>query len=788
MKKIYYSIHFAIAAIFFIMPQANAQRHEGIIKGKIVTSDGKAAASVTIELQGMKRLTFSNNDGLFVFNHLPAFRDTLIISSAESEVYTQGIHLMKNQHIDLGIIRLKKTIPQLQTVEIEGRTKQSYKSDYSFFVNKTETPLINIPQSVSTVTKELIRDKMALNLKDVVDVMAGVNQYSGYDEYTIRGFRAENSRNINGLRGYNTTYTNSMLLNIERVEIIKGPVSTLYGNGDPGGTINLVTKKPLKEEKSEINIFGGSWSHFRVSGDNTGHLNKKKTLLYRINAGYDNRQSFRSDIFSRSYQVAPSLSFIPNDKISLNFDFSISHINTVLDRGQPGIMDDPDLLATPIKLSLSQPGDYLNETDLASVISFSYKINNHFSYNLGYLNYITRQGVADHGLKDYITNDSVGLYFTQWDYHTVTNTLSNYFSYKFNSGRINHQLVAGYDYIQSEVNLDQDNYKVPDQFGLGSGVVGTFSLRKPVYFRRPVKSYKLSDEDADETEVDANVYHTQGIYIQDQISLNRWKLLVGLREEFYKGEGEDEDDEIDQRVFLPRIGLVYSIKNNLSAYATYNKGFDPFEASGETQVFDAPIKPQISELFETGLKGNFFAGKLSATLALYQLTVQNVAVNANQIGNPDLFVQEGQVRSKGIELEADGNITSNLGVSWSYAYCDAKITKSKTASQIGTRLENAPLNSGSSWIKYNFRKGTLKGFGIAAGHSQVSYRRTLDPEIDLPGYVIINGTIQYTFKNFTLALKAENITNKTYWIGAYNNVSKWPGEPRNFMLNFRYSF
>lgn len=785
--------YFLIRTILFLNLLLNqavlfAQKPMGILKGKIITSDGKPAASVTIELQGMRKLTFSDNNGFFVFNHLHAFVDSLIISSAESDIYTQKIQLDKDQTFDLGVIQLRENIPRLQTVEIEGRTMQSYKSDYSFFVNKTEAPLINIPQSVSTITKELIRDKMALNLKEVVNIAAGVNQYSGYDEYTIRGFRAENSRNINGLRGYNTTYTNSMLLNIERVEIIKGPVATLYGNSDPGGTVNLVTKKPLKEEKSEINILGGSWNHFRMSVDNTGHLNNNKTLLYRINAGYDDRHSFRKNIFSKSYQIAPSVSFIPTDKISINLDFSVSHLNTVLDRGQPGIMGDPDLFSTPIGLSLSQPGDHLYETDLASVVSFSYKINDDFSYNVGYLNYYTQQNVADHGLKDYITKDSVDLYFTQWKYHTVTNTLSNYMSYKFITGRLNHQMVAGYDYIQSKVNLGQNNYELSNQFGLGSGVVGTFNLRKPTYFRRPVKTYHLSDAEAEETEVDANVYHTQGVYIQDQISLNRWKLLVGIREEFYKGKGEDKDDEIDQQILLPRFGLVYSIRNNLSAYATYNKGFDPFEAASGTQVFEAPVKPQVSELFETGLKSNFFTGKLSATLSFYQLTVQNVAVNANEPGNPDLFVQEGRVRSRGIEFEAFGNITPNLSISWSYAYCDARILETKIASQLGMRLENAPLNSGSSWVRYNFKKGVLKGIGIAAGHLQSGYRKTLDPETDLPGYVIVNGMIQYSFKNFTLALKVENLTNKTYWTGGYNNVSKWPGEPGNLMVNLRYSF
>ena len=135
---------------------------------------------------------------------------------------------------------------------------------------------------------------MGFTLKDVADDAAGVNNYSGYDEYSIRGFKAENARLINGLRGYNTTYTSSMLVNIERVEVVKGPSATLYGNCDPGGTINLVTKKPLPTQEAAISFGGGSWDHYRATGDITGpHQQQNKTLLYRFNAGYDNTNSFR---------------------------------------------------------------------------------------------------------------------------------------------------------------------------------------------------------------------------------------------------------------------------------------------------------------------------------------------------------------------------------------------------------------------------------------------------------------------------------------------------------------
>ena len=696
--------------------------------------------------------------------------------------------LKTGESLNIGTIRLTYNIAQLQTVEINGRSTKSYKSDYSFFGAKTETPAKDIPQSISAITKELIHDKMELTLKDAVGDVAGVNQYSGYDEYTIRGFRAENAHDINGLRGYNTTYTSSMLVNIERIEVIKGPTATLYGNCDPGGTINLVTKKPLDHTEGELNIFAGSWDHFRAEGDVTGTLNKKKTLLYRMDAGYDQKNSFMDQIHGKSYQVAPSLTFTPNDKIKINFDFSLSHMNGVLDNGQPGLENDDNLKATPIKLTVSQPGNYLKETDLTSILSFSYAINKHLSFNFGYLNYDTKQDVAEHGFNSYATADSINLLYSTWNYHTTTNTLTNYFTYQANTGKVSHKLLLGYDYIESEVDLNQQYFENPGQYGVGSGIVGGFSLTNPQYNQLPPANYQLSNFNTATTDVEPSEYQTQGIYIQDELSFARWKILASLREEFYQGGDDDGSGSLQENVFLPRLGIVYAVTPNINLYATYNKGFDPFEASSQAQVFDQPFKPLISVLYEAGIKANFFQNKLAASLAFYQLTVDNVAVNAGDPSNPNLFVQQGQNRSKGIEAEATGNILPNLSLMISYAYDDATVTQDKNPLQVGTTVANAPRNSSSSWIKYSFNKNNIKGFGISIGHSFVGQRTTLDPSINLPSYFLLNGGISYGFKKISAAVVVNNITNQTYWMGAYNNVNKWPGAPTNVMFNLGYKF
>ncbi|HEX4851766.1 MAG TPA: TonB-dependent receptor, partial [Puia sp.] len=440
-------------------------------------------------------------------------------------------------------------------------------------------------------------------------------------------------------------------------------------------------------------------------------------------------------------------------------------------------------------LMVTQPGDFLKENSLASILSFSYKINKHITFNSGYLNLNTWQTAAEHGIKNYITNDSANLYYTNWNYNTVTNTLTNYFTFDFNTGSFGHKLLVGHDYVRSRVNLGQTSWELPDQFGVNSGIVGTFSLVHPEYFHRPVSTYQVSNETDDANQVNASIYHTQGVYLQEQLSMDRWKLLIGLRKEFYQGDDvTDSASNFGETVLLPRVGLIYQLNSNINLYASYNKGFDPFESSGEVQIFKEPFKPITSQLYEAGAKASFFRNKLSASAAIYELTLQNVAVNANDPSNPDLFVQRGEDQSKGVELEANGNILPNLSINLAYAYNVAKIVKSEVHNDVGKIKENAPRHSSSSWIKYSFNKGRFHGFSLAFGHSQASLRNTLVDGFTVPGFVVFNAGIQYVYRKFSIFANLNNIANTTYWSSAYNNINKWPGSPRNFMINLGYRF
>jgi iron complex outermembrane recepter protein len=190
-------------------------------------------------------------------------------------------------------------------------------------------------------------------LNDVANYAAGVNQFSTYDDITMRGFRNSEYRLLNGMRMTSNFWSSPLLVNIERVEFLKGPSSALFGNSNPGGTINMVTKKPLYEKQAAIDFATGSFGTLRTTADFTGPLNESRNLLYRLNLGYENAGSHRDRVNFNTLAVAPTITFLPDDKTKINFELSYTDYNTVLDRGRPTFKDDENLLSTPINFNLN---------------------------------------------------------------------------------------------------------------------------------------------------------------------------------------------------------------------------------------------------------------------------------------------------------------------------------------------------------------------------------------------------------------------------------------------------
>ncbi|MDQ1804156.1 TonB-dependent receptor plug domain-containing protein [Chryseobacterium sp. CKR4-1] len=284
----------------------------------------------------------------------------------------------------------KDSIPvTIQTVEITGRKSKDYISDYSFAATKIAMKNKDLPLTLNTVTKELINDRQAFRLGDVLKNVAGVSNVSFYNQYSIRGIsQNEEGQIINGMRTRQYYFLQPMTPHIERVEVFKGPASITMSSVDPGGTINMVTKKPLANSRYEVSLSGGSFDTYRLSTDVTGPLNTSKTLLYRFNGAHQHAKSFRDHVKNNGILIAPSISFIPNDRTSVNVEMIYNEMNGNLDRGQPifgAVAGKTDLNSTPVSLNLGAPGDYFKTKDLTLMGSLAHHFNKNISFNASYM-------------------------------------------------------------------------------------------------------------------------------------------------------------------------------------------------------------------------------------------------------------------------------------------------------------------------------------------------------------------------------------------------------------------
>lgn len=767
----------------------NTLAQTGAVKGTVTTSDGTKVEFVSVGVKGTNIGATTNRMGEFLITNVPVGEQTIFTSYISTKSVEKDVIIKNGETLKVDFV-INENATELQSVEIIGRREKDYKSDYSFSGSKMEMKSVDIPQSISTVTKELIKDQQAYRLNDVAKNAAGVNQFSTYDDITMRGFRNSEYRLLNGMRYISNFWSSPLLVNIERVEFLKGPSSALFGNSNPGGTINLVTKKPLYEKQAAIDFATGSFGTLRTTADFTGPLNDNDNLLYRLNLGYENAGSHRDRVNFNTLALAPTITFLPTDKTRINFELSYTDYTTVLDRGRPTFKDDESLLSTPINFNLTQPGDILKDKTIYGILSINQEITEFLSLNASYMKYSNNGILKEHGFNDYVTNDSIGLYYTDRIIEDESDNLTLFLNSKFSTGNIEHQLLVGFDYIMQR--------SLSTEWWADESTVGGFSLTNPQFNHRDVSKYTPIYDDWSYWEFN---YNTMGAYIQEHFKWNKLQVLLGLRYDKYEVplsswefKGSDINVPDVQEAILPRVGVVYSVLPSTNIYGTYNQGYQPVDAySNSSPSTGGPFLPLYSRLMELGVKGEYFKRRLLATVSTYQIQMNNVLVSANDPGNPNLLVQRGQEEATGVEIETVGRINENLQVLVNYAYNNAIISQSDDESLIGLEKENAPSHISGSWIKYTFTKGKINGLGLALGHSQVSQRRTFDQFssgewLYLPSYIVLNSAIYYEVDKFRVALNVNNISDETYFTGGYNFQRNWTGAPRNFLVSVGYTF
>ena len=724
----------------------------------------------------------------------------------------------------------------VQTVEIIGRKSKDYTSDYSFAATKIAMKNKDLPLTLNTVTKELITDRQAFQLGDVMKNVNGVSPSSYYNQYNIRGIsQNEEGQIINGMRTRQYYFLQPMTSNIERVEIFKGPASITMSSVDPGGTINMVTKKPLSTSRHEISSSGGSFDTYRVTTDLTGPLNKSKTLLYRFNGAYQNAQSFRDHVKNSGVLISPSITFVPNEKTSVNVEMIFNDLYGNLDRGQPifgAVAGKTDLYSTPRSLNLGAPDDFFKTRELILMGSVAHHFNPFISFNASYMKQYWKENLQEHRTTNSFAPDMDNkpvsslamMQFVQRKQNWAIDNINAYFNFKFKTGAVQHQALIGYDsQIWEKRKGGQQNAARGFLLKNGSVVASykpanaadyqTINYNGTLIPKPNVTPFDLNPGAENYQGTNFNTLNvitalpsalttTHAAYIQHFFTWKKFKILSGIRQEWFQDTTnfkESNESSFRNNKLLYRFGITYSLTDDINLYSTYLTGFQPQSntvtlmpntSSLTGSESAARFKPLTSDLKELGIKAQLY-GKISLNLAVYEINQRNILINANNPSEPDELVQRGADRSRGFEADFSGHILPQWHIYGGYSYIDAKILDDTNPDLVGKRKENTSKNSVNIWTRYNFSNiEFIKDFGIGAG---MLYQSSKVPwftrSFELPAYTTIDAALYYTLaKSVQLSFNLNNITNKVYWIGAQNYLRLFPGTPRNYLLTATYKF
>ncbi|MBW4619671.1 MAG: TonB-dependent siderophore receptor [Cyanosarcina radialis HA8281-LM2] len=658
-------------------------------------------------------------------------------------------------------------------IVVTGEQEQGYRVPNTSVGTRTDTPLRDIPQSIQVIPQQVIREQGATRLREILENAPGVSgsfrsprQTSNY--FNSRGFELEILRNgATDTLGADYSYT--VTDNIERVEVLKGPASVLFGLGTPGGSANVVIKKPLQDPFYEIEATVGSFDVYRGSIDLSGPLDDRKTVLYRLNASANTTGSF-IDFFDRqTYFVAPSLTWQIGERTTLTLNSEYQKITgTKVDYGLPAegsVLPNPNGKVPRNRFRGEPSLENDNDIDLYRI---GYNLEHRFSENwqfrssLGTVFY--KENVEVTIPLDFLANkrEQPRLYIKS-DNFLDSYQLDNYVVGKFSTGSIQHQLVAGF-------NLYREDLRYTD--GL-EGLLPAIDVFNPVY--GAISLADLSDPIPDQ---EAR-FLTQGLglYLQDQITLaENLKVLLGGRFDIYEQKAAFvpffPSASQNEQAFSPRLGIVYQPIKPISLYASYSRSFSP--AQGRASDITNQFKPERGTQFEVGVKADL-TDRLSATLALFDLTRSNVVTSDP---NNDLrSIQVGEQRSRGVELDLSGEILPGWNIFAGFSLIDAKITEDNNF-PVGNRLANVPTSSFNLWTTYEIQSGNLRGLGFGLGVFYAGENQgDLDNSFELPSYVRTDAALFYKRNNFRAALNFKNLFDVEYFVSASGRNRVFLGDP-----------
>ncbi|WAL59540.1 TonB-dependent siderophore receptor [Thermocoleostomius sinensis] len=662
-------------------------------------------------------------------------------------------------------------------VVVTAEQDEGYNPSRATTATRTDTPLRDIPASITVIPRQVIEDQGAVRLDEILRNASGVTFSSSFgnrgQDFRIRGFGATQFRN--GLRedagggGSFVNRTAQETANIERVEVLRGPASVLFGQGEPGGVINLVSKSPLTVPYYDIEFTAGNFNFYRPTLDFSGPLTDDGALAYRLNLVYEDTDSFRDFADSRRYFIAPTLAWRMGADTTLTLEASYLQDRRTFDRGLIVLNGDDRPADLPLNRALFDPRfSASNFDETRAYLYFDHEFSDNLSIRSAF-RYTTsfesdREGTSNAiGLLD--DNRTVELESYFGDQRFETYTFQNDLVWGFDTGSIAHTLLIGLELASNNARFTSQ--APAEQQALTGGLLDIFD---PDYDAITYTGgYQFTFDGNRQNQ------RTLGIYVQDQINiLDNLIVLLGGRFDSIDSEERfgDFSQNSNDNAFSPRVGLVYQPNATLSLYASYARSFVP-EAGRSAD--NTPFEPTRGTQYEIGIKADFLDGRLSTTLAAYDITRSNITTLDPD--NPNFSIQVGEQRDRGIDFDIAGEILPGWNIIAGYSYLDASITRDNTF-EVGNRLNNAPRNSASLWTTYTIQSGDLRGLGFGAGIFFVDQRAgDLANSFTLPSYTRFDAALYYNRDNFRAALNFKNLFDTEYFAGSQSRFAVVPGAP-----------
>ena len=772
------------------------QAQTGTITGIIKNNQNQPLENVNVSVVGTLKGSKSNADGSFAVTNIQ--NGTYTLKFSHLGYASKEITLNLTQLSNLGNITLQENNQSLEEIVLNGKVNK-YRREESTVVSKMPLKDIENPQVYNAIPAELLKEQVVTNFNDAIKNATGVTRLwestgrngDGAEYYSMRGFAVQPTM-TNGLPSLTNTTIDP--INVDNIEVIKGPSGTLFGSSviSYGGLINVVTKKPHERFGGEISYINGTYGSNRVTADINVPMNDKAAI--RVNSAYTTEESFQDSGFSNAFFIAPSLKYEVNDKLTflVNTEFykntSARQSMIFLSRFAPLSFDNMILFDQNYKRSFTSNDLTMTNSSFNIQMQALYKLSENWTSQTVLSKSSTKTNGYYHYLWDSANGDEFTRFISKADGTFYTTDIQQNFIGDFKVGKMRNRLVAGLDYYNSRLINGGSGW-------VANGTVSLVNGTDTGILTQAGTNALLTDSFAGNTEANQEV---MSAYISDVLNISdKLSVMASLRLDYFDGKASqwDAEETKGQVAVSPKFGAVYQlIENKVSVFGNYMNGFqnlapvtvaDLDGSNPRTREFD----PEQANQYEFGLKTSLYKDVISASISYYNIQVKDrVITDPNNINNS---IQGGEVQSKGVEISIVANPIKGLNIVTGFSHNDAEVTKETPGEgYLGLRPEEAgPETLVNFWANYLFTEGQLKGFGIGFGGNYASEYKTLNRAntgtFALPSYTVLNSALSYDSTKFTVSLKLNNLLNEKYYSG-WSTVT--PQRLRSINAGVAYKF